>query len=121
MKTFDDFVTHLGELSTPLSDIIDEMAERWPTGAPPTMLLSRLAKQLVAEAPSTSAKVIDSIAAEIEDILRDGEDGLKDIVATGFLEAIAAETHRREPDESIVTKLGPHAQAYLAAWSDFTG
>ncbi len=68
-----------------------------PDAPPPTVVSSELAKALLSKADTATGEGLRLVFACVERILSEGDDVAKDVVATGFLEAIVAASDTARP------------------------
>jgi hypothetical protein len=101
----------------------EKLVADWSPDVPPlTIVFSTFGRSLCTNAPtSTEAELAETFAA-IEDLVTQGNEKVKDAVATGMLEAMLAESSPGKFDMSkIVSFLGPETKAYCRSWDTFTG
>lgn len=106
-----------------LKEAKELLEKEWIPDEPPrTVVSSELAKALLPHVDAMTDKELQSIFACVEHILSAGDDMAKDVVSTGFLEAIvtAAETNKAG-SARLLAFLGPLAFAYCEEWKAFTG
>lgn len=122
MTSLREFVAEVVAVASDASAEIELLATSWPDGPPTTLLMSWLAKVVVQTFPCMTESHRSHLFAAVEDALHDGDDQLKDAVATGFLEGLIVEVERNGQDSSAVrVHAGPLAQDYLRAWDKFSG
>lgn len=69
-----------------------------------------------------NVKVLTRIFILIEALMAQGEQEVKDIVATCFLENLLNDVSaKRIPANGFLSYLGPKSTDYCRAWDDFTG
>ena len=96
-------------------------AEWRPDEPPPTILSSGLAKALVAVAEMAPESDLSSVFSCVERILSSGNDLAKDVIATGFLEAVVTAADNKNSGGLRLIKLfGPLASSYCNEWKSFT-
>ena len=61
----------------------------------------------------------DDLFLLVEEVLANGDQESKDVIATGFLEGL--QHQKALPADLWVPLLGPHARKYCEAWDKFTG
>jgi hypothetical protein len=122
MDAVEDAVTAIARLH-PVLEAADQ-AERasWGAEAPPsTVHLATLARALVEALPGVEESAVRAVLREVEAGLTMGDAELRDAMATGFLEAVAARFDMAPAArERIVAYLGPESLRYLRAWDEFT-
>lgn len=102
----------------------DETLRReWSPDAPPlTIVFSNYGRSLCKYASSSTDAELIETCATIEDLLIQGDEKVKDAVATGMLEVILAESSAGRFDiASLLRFLGPETKAYCRSWDAFTG
>lgn len=99
------------------------LVEDWaPEAPPPTILSSAFARALVSIADAATEEELLRVLTVVETILSEGDQLAKDVVATGFLEAlVTAADNRASGAVRILELLGPQAAAYCEAWRTWTG
>jgi hypothetical protein len=116
-------VSSLIQASTELKAADSEMISWWePDQVAPTVRMAGFGARFAASFDLISESERERILELIEQFLEEGDDTVKDSVATGFLEALLAESSAGRFDFSqIETTLGPKSRAYCRAWNRFTG
>jgi len=102
---------------------VEQLKAEWAPDDPPvTFSMSKLGHWLVRRADEGfSREDIAEIFQRVERIFESGTEPEKDAVATGFLEAIAAELDESPQTRWLLDYAGPEARKYLAAWDEFCG
>lgn len=97
-------------------------ADWTPDDPPVTLSMAELGHCLVGRAgEGFSHEDIAEVFQRVERIFESGTESDKDAVATGFLEAIAAELDESPQTRWILDYAGSAARKYLAAWDEFCG
>ena len=100
----------------------DQESTAWPE-LPPTLEMSELAGTFAdAVVSGLPADRIAAVMRTVEQALREGDERVKDAVATGFLERLMTEASAgRMSFEQLTDHLGPESRRYCEAWDEFTG
>jgi Fe-S-cluster formation regulator IscX/YfhJ len=95
---------------------------RWePETVPPTTAMGDLGLALVRALSTFSDDELQCVVRVVEDVLKSGSAEARDMVATGFLEAVMSQSQREPRIVRFTTLLGPLAREYCRAWDKFTG
>jgi hypothetical protein len=70
---------------------------------------------------STLQHDLEPLFQAIERLMLEGNEDVKDAVATCFLENVLNATSKDVPAERFVPLLGPESRAFCRAWDEFTG
>lgn len=115
----DDFVHQVGRIEPTAAHAAAACREDWDGSPPPTILVAHIAQALVDAHAGGSEVDWPGVLAIAENALMTGDQFLNDVVATGFLEALVAETVHRESGEAVVrSHLGQESRAYVYAWEN---
>ncbi len=91
MQTVTESLAELAATHPSLERAWALMADEWsPDDAPPTVVSSAMAKALMPVVGGLAAQELSVITTCIEKILAAADESAKDVVATGFLEAVVA-------------------------------
>lgn len=111
------FIDELNAIEPSVGEELEQLRVAWPTGAPPTLAVSRIGTRLVTEIDVDADSRWRRVLGAAERALTSGDDTLGDIVATGFLEAVLFEAVRRGAHKDAIRhSLGPVSAEYLTAW-----
>jgi hypothetical protein len=120
MMALERFFDTLAEADKAASAARTEVALSWPDGPPPTLLASRMGKAVAADLLSMLAERLRVVLEAAEEVLRSDDELAKDVVATGFLEALVSECVRSGVGTEVLRSLmGPRATSYVQAWEEF--
>ncbi|MFO0694349.1 MAG: hypothetical protein U0230_12385 [Polyangiales bacterium] len=122
MLTTDESLDELMKVIPGIEELRAFLAEEWaPESPPPTLVSSELARTLLRHADAMTDEEIRAVFACVERVLTVGEEVAKDVVATGFLEALVAASDRESVEAArLFPFLGPRAAAYCEAWRAFS-
>lgn len=114
-------VEFLAKCNPILGKAREEVEHEWqPDLPPPTLTASRMARALLAD--HVADEELLRVADCVEELLAVGTNEAKDVVATGFLEAVVAAADVNSPTAiRLVRLLGPSAREYCRAWVAFSG
>jgi hypothetical protein len=120
MMSVERFFNAVAEVDEAASAARTDIARSWPDGPPPTLLASRMGKAVAADIRLTVAERLRLVLDAAEEVLRSDDEFAKDVVATGFLEALVSECVRSGIGTEVLrTLMGPHATSYVEAWEEF--
>jgi hypothetical protein len=113
-------VAQLRQVSAVVVRALDELEREWaPDPVLSTVLFGEAAHALSVDL--VHQELLGTLNV-IEDVLRNGLPEVRDAVATGFLEALLAESSAGRLDlRPFIPSLGPEAIAFCRAWDQFTG
>ncbi len=87
-----------------------------------SMEVSEFSRHVVRLITEDRKKNLAPIFSVIEQLMTEGDDEVKDAVATCFLENLINRASSGEFDRSeLVPLLGPNSRAYCEAWDEFCG
>jgi len=116
LSRFGDFCDSLAEA------VARERADWEPEPPPLTVVMSRLGRAVASGAQGCSETDLKPVFELVESLLTDGEESVKDAVATGFLESLLGESSAGRLDfRKIAALLGEKAVEYCREWDEFTG
>jgi hypothetical protein len=98
--------------------------DEWhPDSVPPTLLASEIAVEMARSAPTDfSDHELLMLCEFVEKALLDESQAVREVIATGFLEALMGEASAGRFDFTRLSAfLGPEARKYCQAWDAFTG
>ena len=114
------FFDSLAEADKSASAARTDVALSWPDGPPPTLLASRMGKAVAVDLFSMLAERLRVVLEAAEEVLRSDDELAKDVVATGFLEALFSECVRSGVGTEVLrSQMGPRATSYVQAWEEF--
>jgi len=118
-----EVLNRIEEIDPSLKAAGESLREEWfPNEVPLTILAGYLADAVVVNITTIPALNIESLFRTVEEVFARNDEMAKDVIATGFLEALlAAASAGRFDIRRIVDFLGPHSLSYCRAWDDFTG
>ncbi len=97
-------------------------ADWFPDDPPVTIVMGAFAHAVCDHIDELSGSHKHAIFRAVEEALVSGADDTKNVVATGFLEALQGRASANTFDFAKVTNyLGEEARAYCRAWDKFTG
>jgi hypothetical protein len=111
------FFLRLAEADTAARSAYEATAPAWPDGPPLTLLASLMAKAVVAQVEADLSARWGAVLAIAEEALAESDEQTKDIVATGFLEALLGEAIRRNVGTEVLrTQLGDLSREFVQGW-----
>jgi hypothetical protein len=101
----------------------NQVVADWSPDAPPlTLVFSILGRRLCSHAEATSEQEWKQVFTIVDQLIKVGDESVKDAVTTGMLEAMLAEASAGRCDFSRFARyLGAETKAYCRAWECFTG
>lgn len=120
---FDTLLTELASAIPELVALDLKVKDQWSPEAPPaTLHMIEIAHAVAKNATELSSDQLRRFFASIESALMNGEQDIKDVIATGFLEALLAKSSAGCLDFAVLIPfLGPATRSYCCAWDEFTG
>jgi len=109
--------------SSYFAEAYGSLNEEWRPDVPPTTIVfSMLGRAFCRHANRTTEEQMVAIWKTVEELILNGDDAVKNAVATGFLEAVLSESSAgRCSISSVSGHFGPATIAYCKAWDEFTG
>lgn len=116
-------VESLIRVSSRLRIAYEGLNNDWFPDVPPlTIVFSNLGRDLCRHASSLTDVELQKVCDSIEILLDQGQEVVKNAVATGMLEAMLAESSAGRFDMSVLSAfLGQRTKAYCRSWDAFTG
>ena len=101
----------------------ERLAKEWVPESPPiTALMYEFGRVIANAARSERVEIVRDSMLLVEQLMKDGDQDLKDAVATGLLECLLAEASAGKLNFAVIVPyLGKHSRAYCRAWDSFTG
>lgn len=101
---------------------VSELIEWQPDAPPATLVMAEYARALSEHLSSFTQPELRSVFELVEELLIDANESTKDVVATGFIEALQSLASAGEFDFSPIRPLlGRRTRDYCQAWDRFTG
>lgn len=112
-----------GKLHGFFAEAIANARTEWEPEDPPiTVVMSTLGRALASGVQECKQTDLKRVFDLVESLLTDGQDEVKNAVATGFLESLLSESSASKFDfRRIATFLGKQAIRYCREWDKFTG
>ena len=100
-----------------------EVVEEWSPDEPPSVIfMSAVASAIASKISEFSNHDLQTTFGIVERLLVNGNDLVKDAVATGLLETLLAESSAQKLDFAVLSSfLGAESKMYCIAWDRFTG
>jgi hypothetical protein len=120
---FADLMQRLSAASARLATLIAEAVAEWaPDAPPPTVVMGSVGRALVEHCDEFTDGELAIILGTVEDVLLSQPESIKDIVATGLLEAVLHAGDKFPlPLARVMRFVGPQSRAYCEAWNEFCG
>lgn len=119
----EEAIAFLRELFPGFDAEIRRLCDEWAPEEPPfTVLMASVGHRIANEVDAYSkAPNAERLSRGIERMLCDGNEEVKNAVATGLLEALMGSVGQKPDAERLFHQLGPQAKEYCRAWDRFTG
>jgi len=101
---------------------LGELRDEWePDLPPPVVAMGSLGTALGSAINEVTDAQARSLMRVVEQALVDGTQSVRNIVATGFLEALVGSAGASPEASRLFGHLGPRARKYCQDWDTFTG
>lgn len=119
----EEAISRFAGLCESLAEAVARERAEWEPESPPlTVAMSTLGRVVASGTQGRSDTDLKPVFDLVESLLTDGEESVKDAVATGFLESLLSESSAGRLDfRRIAALLGQRAVHYCREWDKFTG
>jgi hypothetical protein len=109
--------------AAPIQARYEVLIKDWSPDMPPiTLIFSAIGREFSSVNGQLSNAEHSSFWNAVEDLMVNGDEDVKNGVATGLIEAVLSEvTLGRLAARRFVDHLGPATKAYCRSWDEFTG
>jgi hypothetical protein len=116
-------IRRLIDVSGCFAETYENLCAEWLPDQPPnTIVFSSFGQAFCRSVSSRPKNELSEICLAIEELLVEGNETVKNAVATGFLESILSESSSgRFSVPSVSGLFGPETIAHCKAWDEFTG
>jgi hypothetical protein len=123
MKSVYRNIVDLANLTAPSRRALRELEREWKPELPPsTVAMAEIGRSVAAGLHEIPDRELRVLLASLEELLANGDEETRIAVATGFLEALLAQSSAGRLDFSkIAPFLGKESRKYCIEWDRFTG
>jgi hypothetical protein len=117
------WIRSLADLTPPMKDAADALDLAWSPDLPPvTVAASTVGRAFGGALSDLTSNDIAAVCRAVEMLMTNSDESIRDAIATGFLEALLAQSSEGMIDfRKVAWALGRASREYCLGWDKFTG